>query len=197
MHLLKNRSIRFYLVFFMILAMTIGGSALAAFADSPSTQVAVNGAANVTEQGPASVSATPVTLNGTDQTATYTLQIAVNDDTGTGNGWKLTITSTQFSTGNCTTTGHNLATTASSISSVAIASNGTGTYTSPTNGVSGYPLTVPAACTAPTAIKFFSATANTGMGHFNITPTVSIAIPANAFAGTYSSTVTLAIASGP
>src|SRR5438270_12716121 len=46
-------------------------------------------------------SATPrfsVTLNGTDKTGTYTAATTVTDATGTGSGWNLTITSTQFTT---------------------------------------------------------------------------------------------------
>lgn len=197
MRLLKNRSIRFYLVLFLVLMTALGGSALAAFADSPSTSVAVNGAANVTETGPASVSATAVTLNGTDQHATYTIGIAVNDDTGTGNGWNLTITSTQFSTGGSCGAGHTLSTGASTITSAVSAPNGTGTYTNPNNSISNTSLGVPAGCPAPTAVKLFNAALNSGMGHFTITPTINITIPANAYAGTYSSTVTLAIVSGP
>lgn len=195
MHFLKSRSLRFYLGFLVILVLAIGGS-VAAFADGPSATVAVTGTANVTESGPTTVQGSAVTLDGTNKTSTYTMDIAVNDNTGTGSGWNLTITSTQFSTGDCTTTGHNLATTASQISGVAMVENGTGTYTDPTNAIT-YPKTIPAACTAPTAIKFFNAAANTGLGQFKITPSVSIAIPANTYAGTYSSTVTLAVVSGP
>jgi hypothetical protein len=35
------------------------------------------------------------------------------------------------------------------------------------------------------------------MGKVNVTPSVSVAIPGNAYAGTYTSTVTLAAVSGP
>jgi hypothetical protein len=35
------------------------------------------------------------------------------------------------------------------------------------------------------------------MGSFTVTPTVQVAIPANTYAGSYSSTVTLAAVSGP
>jgi hypothetical protein len=35
------------------------------------------------------------------------------------------------------------------------------------------------------------------MGKFTVTPTVDVTIPANTFAGSYSSTVTLAVVSGP
>ena len=196
MHLLKHRSIRFYLVFFVILAIAIGGS-VAAFADSPVAQVAV-GTGGLSETGPANVSANAVTLNGANQTTPYTLGIAVNDDTGTGTGWNLTITSTQFTvTGSSCGTNHPLSTTASTITGVAVANNGGGTYTQPTNNISNTSLSVPAGCPALTPVKFFNATANSGMGHFTITPTISIAIPANAYAGTYTSTVTLAVVSGP
>ena len=70
------------------------------------------------------------------------------------------------------------------------------TCTAATNAVT-YALTVPAAGTAPAAVKFFNAAANTGMGKFTVTPTISVSVPGNAFAGTYSSTVTVAVASGP
>jgi hypothetical protein len=46
-------------------------------------------------------------------------------------------------------------------------------------------------------VKFFNAAATTGMGKFTITPTVSIALPATTYAGTYTSTLTLAVVSGP
>jgi hypothetical protein len=49
----------------------------------------------------------------------------------------------------------------------------------------------------PTAVKLFNAAANTGMGAFTVTPTISVAIPANSYAGTYTSTVTVAVVSGP
>ena len=46
-----------------------------------------------------STSATPsfsVTLDGTDKTGSYTVPTTVTDATGSGAGWNLTITSTQF-----------------------------------------------------------------------------------------------------
>src|SRR5712691_8749540 len=95
MSLLKHRSTRFYLVFFVILVMAIGGS-VAAFADSGTgATVAVTGG-SLSESGPTSVSATPVTLTGDDQTTTYDLGLTVNDPRGNAAGWNLTITSTTF-----------------------------------------------------------------------------------------------------
>ena len=192
MHLLKCGFIRFYLIFFLILSMAIGGSAIAAFADSSTgATVAVN-AGTLTESGPASVSATAVTLNGSDQTTTYSLGLTVTEARGSGAGWNLTITSTTFTAGT-----HSLSTTASSIIAVpTVSCNAGSSCTNPTNSITN-PLGVPAGTIAPAAVKFFNAAANTGMGKFTITPTVTISIPANTFAGSYTSTVSVAVVSGP
>ncbi len=60
-----------------------------------------------------------------------------------------------------------------------------------------YPVGVPAGATAPTAVKYFNAALNTGKGKFNNTPSVGVFLPADASAGTYSSTLTLSAVSGP
>ena len=128
-----------------------------------------------------------------DQTPTYTVPATAQDSRGNGSGWNLTITSTQFSTGGATP--NTLATNASSLTGVTSACI-TGTCTNPTNAIT-YPVAVPAGATAPTAVKFFNAAAATGMGKFTITPTIGAFVPGNSFAGTYTSTLTLAIVSGP
>ncbi len=193
MHLLKNRSIHFYLVFFLILTMVIGGSAIAAFADSGTgATIAVN-SGTLSESGPTSVSATAVTLNGNDQTTSYLLGLTVIDARGSGGGWNLTITSTTFTTG-----AHSLSTTASSITGMSTSCVTNSTCTPPTSSINYPPsLGVPAAATAPTPVKFFNAAANTGMGSITVTPTVSVSIPANTFFGSYTSTVSVAVVSGP
>ena len=192
MRFLKLRSIRFYLVFFLILTMAIGGSAIAAFADSSTGATVMVNAGSLTASGPTSVSATAVTLNGNDQTTTYSLGLTVTDARGSGAGWNLTITSTTFTTG-----AHSLSTTASNINAApTVVCTGGSTCTNPTNGIT-YPLGVPAAATAPTPVKLFNAAANTGMGNFTITPTITVSIPANTFSGSYTSTVSVAIVSGP
>jgi hypothetical protein len=66
----------------------------------------------------------------------------------------------------------------------------------PTNSVS-YPVTVPAASTPPAAAKFYNAAANTGKGTFTVTPTVQVSVPGNSYSGSYSSTLTINIVSGP
>src|SRR4051794_23631835 len=128
-----------------------------------------------------------VTLDGTDQTASYSVPTTVTDATGSGAGWNLTITSTQFTTGGGSP--KTLATNASSVTGVT--NSCATTCVSPTNSV-GYPVGVPAGSTPPTAVKYFNAAANTGAGKFTNTPAVDVAIPALTSAGTYNSTLTLA-----
>lgn len=169
-------------------AFAFPASALAATAESTGTVTA--GSLSLTTEAAPTFSAT---LDGTDQTPTYTLPMTVEDSTGSGSGWNTTITSTQFTTGGAEP--RTLSTEASSMTGVT-SECAEGTCTDPTNAVE-YPLTVPAAAEAPTAVKFFNAAAETGMGKFTVTPTVGVSIPANTYAGTYTSTVTLASVSGP
>jgi hypothetical protein len=132
-------------------------------------------------------------LNGTDQTPTYTLPLTIEDLRGSGAGWNATITSTQFTTGG--ETPNTLSASASSITGVTNVCAEGSSCTDPTNAV-GYPLTVPAGAGAE-AVKFFNAAEGTGMGVFSNTPTVAVSIPADTYAGTYTSTITLASVSGP
>src|SRR5712691_1903048 len=102
MHLLKKRSVRFYLGFLLVLAMAIGGSAIAAFADS-GTATATLTAGSLTVAGTFGET-TSVTLNGLDQTASYTLPMQVTDATGSGLGWNLQISGTPLTSGSHTLT---------------------------------------------------------------------------------------------
>ena len=132
-------------------------------------------------------------LDNGDSTPTYNFDLTTQDTRGTGAGWNETLTSTQFTTG--APNNYTLATGTSTVSSVA-ESNGSGTNTAPTNAI-GYPLAVPAGSTPPTAVKLFNASSGTGMGKFTVTPTVGVFVPQNSFAGTYTSTLTLGLVSGP
>lgn len=170
-------------------ALVFPTSALAA--EATSTGTIEGGSLSLTTSAAPTFSAT---LNGTDQTPTYTLPLTIEDLRGSGAGWNATITSTQFSTGGATP--HTLSTTASAITAVSNACVEGATCTDPTNAVT-YPLTVPAGAEAPTAVKFFNAAEGTGLGKFTNTPTVTVSVPANTYAGTYTSTITLASVSGP
>lgn len=205
MSLLKNRSMRFLLGFVLILVLALGSSAIAAFADSGTATVAVT-AGGLSETGVTNVQAAPVTLTGDDQLTTYSLGFTVIDARGSGAGWHLTITSTLFDDGH----GNQLPSNASNInaapsatcSSAGVLNYGAGHCSTLTNSVSTYPVAVPAASPAPTTgNEFFGATSSTGMGKWSITPTITVFIPANQLVNgandSFSSTVTLGIATGP
>jgi hypothetical protein len=143
-----------------------------------------------------STSATPsfsANLDSGDSTPTYTVPLTIQDTRGTGAGWNATITSTQFTTGGGSPS--TLATNASSLTGVTSVC-ASGTCTNPTNAIA-YPVAVPAGSTPPTAVKFFNAAANTGMGKFTNTPTIGVFVPQSSIAGTYTSTLTISIVSGP
>ncbi len=132
-----------------------------------------------------------LTLNGNDQTASYQAQVQVVDARGlaTGGGWNLTITSTQFISGT-----HTFPTNASTISSVTTACHSGSTCALPTNSVANSNLALPI---SPTTTKFLDAASGSGLGRIDVSVNVSVAVPANTIAGTYSSTLTVASATGP
>src|SRR5579871_2217042 len=106
-----------------------------------------------------------VTLNGTNQTPTYALVFTASGTLSLG--WNLTITSTTFTT--ASTPHRSLSTTASTITAVsAVCQNGQICVTDPSNSTT-YPVTIPAASTAPTAVKFYSVAVATGLGTFTMT----------------------------
>jgi hypothetical protein len=78
------------------------------------------------------------------------------------------------------------------VSAVAQACHTGSTCTAATSSGITLPLTI-----TGSAVKFFNAALNTGLGKVDVTPTVQVAFPAGTFAGTYTSTVTLAAATGP
>jgi hypothetical protein len=179
-----------------LLSIFLAGIALAAL---PTSALGASATATGTLSGSTlslSTSAAPTfsaNLDSGDSTPTYTVPLTIQDTRGTGAGWNATITSTQFTTGGGTPS--TLATNASTLTGVTSVC-ASGTCTNPTNSVT-YPIAVPAAATAPTAVKFFNAAANTGMGKFTNTPTIGVFVPQNSAAGTYTSTLTISIVSGP
>ncbi len=149
------------------------------------------------------------TLNGADQevvdATTADQSMVVNDPTGSGNGWKVTALATAFTcstSGTCgtatlgatafTVNGSTTDNTSTTAPAVACSAGATGCTVAVLNGIS-YPVTV-----QTSASSIFNANANTGMGSNTISSLGWwLAIPANTKAGTYTSTVTLAVSSGP
>ena len=180
--------------------ITVLAALSAAAVAVPAWAITVNGTvtAGVTLTGTSTNAPSfSLTLNGVDQTPTYTMGISVVDArgiaSGSPGGWNLTITSTTFNDG----AGHTFPTSASTITGVASACGASSTCTPPTNAVANTNLSVPAAGVAPAPVKYENAASGSGLGTNTITATVQVAVPSNVFAGTYSSTVTVAIAATP
>ena len=170
-------------IFIGIAAVALVAST-AALAGTLTATATVSGTAGISLTLPSNPSITD-TLDGTDQTVSYAPLLGIVDARGLGSGWNLTISATTFSDGS----GHTLA--PGSVASVSAGCHAGSTCTTATNSIT-YPLTI-----AGTAAKFFNAAANTGLGKVDVTPTINVAVPGNAYAGTYTSTVTLAAVSGP
>jgi len=159
-------------------------AATVAFGGTITPTATVTGASGISMNLPSNPSMS-TTLDGTDQVASWSGLLGIVDARGSGAGWNLTVAATTFSDGS----GHTLAPgTLIGISSACRAGNA---CTAATNSVT-YPITL-----GGTAAKFFNSAANTGLGKVDVTPTVDVAIPGNAYAGSYTSTVTLAAVSGP
>jgi hypothetical protein len=147
----------------------------------PSTAVA----ATLTVTAPSTVTVPGVTLNGDDQTKSFTMQHTVLYTTpGNTAGWNIQVSSTTLTSGTKTLP-------AMQVTGVASA-NCTGSgCVNPTNSVT-WPVTL-----GTTGVKIFNAAANTGKGSVILTATYQLTYPANALPGTYTATVTVTAVSGP
>ena len=159
-------------------------AATAALAGTLTTTATVTGTVGISLTLPSNPSISD-TLNGADQTVSYAPLLGLVDARGSGAGWNLTISATTFSD----TFGHSLA--AGTVTAASQACHTGSTCTAATNAITP-PLTI-----STTAGKFFNAALNTGLGMVDVTPTIQVAIPGNSYAGTYTSTVTLAATTGP
>ena len=161
--------------------MKVAAVVLSALVFVPSAAAAT---LTITITTPSPVTAPGVTLSGDDQTTTFTIVSKVAY-TGTGNtaGWNLAASQTQPKSGTNLIPYYQVTAGSSACS--------TGCTTSPTNSIT-YPITL-----SGTAQKIYNAAVNTGRGTYNVTSTFKVSYPANAIVGTYASTVTLTVATGP
>ena len=177
-------------------------AAAAASATSPVTTGSPTATAAVTAgtlsfvSTPGNITFPSLVLTGLDQTTTEQVPIDVSDSTGSGAGWNVTATSTQFNDGSAGNTLPTSAVTVQDAPSDACDSGATCTLASEASSIT-YPYTLPAGATAPTATKIFDAQANSGMGDQTVTPDYTLAIPADTAAGTYTATWTFSLISGP
>lgn len=156
--------------------------------------IAVNDSASagltVATPGAASFSAS---LDAGDATAAWTVPVSVRDTRTTGlAGWSLQLTSTTL-----TAAGRSLATGATRITGTSGLACGSGApCTLPVNDVA-LPVAAPAGTPAPSPVTLANAAASTGVGRVALTVDLATLVPQNAFAGTYTSTVTISVVSGP
>jgi hypothetical protein len=134
----------------------------------------------------------------------------VNDATGSGAGWNVTVSATTFTSTSPAATLANTGTfsTNGSITGQALttaptaACTGSNTCTVPTD-TTVYPVAITTATSAPTAVKIYDASAATGLGSITIGyPGAAavgwwVAVPANAVPATYTSIVTLEVITAP
>lgn len=176
---------RTWLSIFIIAILTSLFIYAAGIAFAETVTVVVNGG-NLSMTAGGNQTLNPVTLNGTDQNTTGSLgTLDVIDARGTGAGWNVVVSSTDF------------------------AKSGD---PSKTIGAAGFDVSAPPAVTtvagntAPSSnsgtlsgggLKLLSAALNEGMGNYQVTPSLQLSVPAQTYAGTYTATVTETVTSGP
>jgi hypothetical protein len=135
------------------------------------------------------------TLNGAERTLSATLAFDVSDATGSGAGWNVSATSTQFTSGSRT-----LPTAATTIQTTpSLVCDLLPIFCTLASTIVSYPYTLPAAAAAPAATPIYDAVANSGLGPQTFTTTWTLAVPAGVFASAtpYTSTWTFSLGSGP
>jgi len=211
-----------------IVGCMLGGAGTAQAAACPGTPVAAGttctdtGTLTFTAGTLSQLSPTALTWTGTGTGLNQLLVDAntahqsyvVDDATGSGAGWNVTVSATTFTsttpaatlpnTGAFATNG-SLTLTAGALSTTApTAACTTGaTCTLPTDTSVTYPVVMTTAATTPTVYKIYDALAASGLGSITIgLPGAApvgwwVAVPANAVPATYTSTITLEVVTGP
>lgn len=167
-------------------------------------------AGTLTLAAPASLAWSTI-LNGNNQSLVDTTaadqEYTVNDATGSGAGWHVTTSATTFTNGTHTFPDSGTFVTNGSTGSIASAAAPTatcsGSCTLPTNSIT-YPVAITTAAATPTPVTIYNAAAASGLGQVVIGGSTAtnpvgwwVNVPASASAGSYTSTVTMAIISGP
>jgi len=129
---------------------------------------------------------TPVEYSFTDETATASIVVNVEDNTGSGAGWNVTLYGTAFERDTNTSF---------PVSNLVL---GTGTAESTSGqaatGITATGITVG---TASPGEKIASAALLSGMGHYTITYVGTLTVPGGTMVGQYESTLTVTITASP
>jgi len=151
------------------------------------------------------------TLSGLDQSVVDVVagdqQLTVDDATGTGAGWHVTTSATTFTNGSHILPNAGTFVLTGSVSSISATSAPTATCsatcTLPTNTAT-YPVSITTAATSPTPVTIYDTSAGSGLGQVVIGGSSAanpvgwwVNLPASAVAGSYTSTITMAIVSAP
>ena len=186
------------------------GTAIAAGTGCTLTGTATLSAGTLTLTSPSSLT-WATTLVGLNQslvdTSAADQQYTVNDATGSGAGWHVTTSATTFTSGSHTLPNSGTFSTNGSTTSVsattAPSATCTATCTLPTNSTT-YPVAITTASSSPTPVTVYDTAAGTGLGQVVIGGSTAanpigwwVNIPASTVAGTYTSTITMEVISGP
>jgi WxL domain surface cell wall-binding len=148
--------------------------------------------------------------NGTDQSSVDETpadqKLTVNDSSGTASGWDVTVSATTFSSGSHTlpdTSRLEFNGSTSSLTGAAPSAACVGSCVLPVDTTT-YPVAIDTAASSPDAFTIYDASAGTGtgvvaLGGSSATHPIGwwIQVPASAYAGSYTSTLTLTLVSGP
>jgi len=151
------------------------------------------------------------TLNGSNQTAvdstTADQQFSVSDQSGSGAGWHITVSGTTFTNGSHTLPNAGTFVLTGSLSSITATTAPTATCVTsctPPTDTTTYPVAITTATTSPTPATVYDVSAGSGIGPVTLGGHTAANplgwwtnIPANARAGSYTSTVTVEVVSGP
>ena len=134
-------------------------------------------------------------------------QYTVDDATGSGNGWHVTMSATTFTNGSNTLPDTGTLSTNGSTSSATGTTGPSATCTAtcilPTDTTT-YPVAITTAVTTPTPYTIYDTSASTGLGQVVIGGSTAthpagwwLQVPAYVYSGSYTSTVTLEVISAP
>ncbi len=212
MKTLKRRTLGLSVGFLSMLLLLLV-CATSAFADGGGTLSPTLSGGSLAVANNGSVSGTIVgstTLNGTNQALTIAVPLTVTDPTGTGAGWHLSISETQFSNAANASTFRTLGSTAVTFTSItSVACHSGSTCSTPTDGINTSSGTaVPEAATTTdgtslsegsvTPLSLYNAAVDTGMGIIDMTANFALNLrPNTTYAAAYSSTMTITISSAP
>ncbi len=179
----------------VIFAMAAG----VALATDPTTDTTVAGG-DLAIQSAMTVPAhlSPITLTGVAQTATGEFSgFSINDPRGMGAGWNVTLHATIFANG--TTAGKDLAAGSLSVPVMTVDKNALSNDSGPVPTLS---RTDPVAIDAASgSVQFASAPddGSAGMGWYDFSQggDWTLSVPTNAYAGVYTSTITMSLTTGP